>query len=183
MGTEADDSGACSDGETGQAHQQISDGCGAFSDTLDIPDLAYTFPTCGEEKRKTCTLTCALNDSQVLSVLQDLIVPMLRPRQNCPRAAILITSACAVRNAVVRAVIRRRVRSGVGTSTSVSAKERVQHNRFVAAAEGDRPSLPPLPDAEEKRGADLPGGPESAAVRFFPPLLDLFYHSRRCGRR
>lgn len=142
-------SGAYSDGETGQARQEISDGRGAFSDTLVIPDLAYTFPTCGEEKRKTCTLTCVLSDIQALSVLQSLIVPMLRPRQNIPRAAIPITSACAVRHAVVRAVIRRRFHSGVGTSTSVRVKEWVQHNRFVAAAKGDRPSLLPLPDAEE----------------------------------
>lgn len=141
--------GAYSDGETGQARQQLSDACGAFSDTLVIPDLAFTCPRCGEEEQETGTLTCVLCDGQVLSVLQDLIVPMLRPGQNCPRAAIPITFACAVRNAVVRAVIRRRVRVGVCTATSVSAKERVQYNRFVAAAEGERPSLPPLPDTDE----------------------------------
>lgn len=141
--------GAYTDGETGQARQQLSDACGAFSDTLVIPDLAFTCPRCGEEEQETGTLTCVLCDGQVLSVLQDLIVPMLRPGQNCPRAAIPITFACAVRNAVVRAVIRRRVRAGVGTATSVSGKEREQCNRFKAAGEGDRPSLPPLPDDEQ----------------------------------
>lgn len=141
--------GAFSDGETGQERKQLSDACGAFSDTLVILDLAFTCRRCGEEEQETRTLACVLYDGQVLSVLQDLIVPMLRPGKNCPRAAIPIKSACAVRNAVSRAVIRKRVRAGVDTATSISAKERKQYNRFVAPAEGERPSLPPLPDAEE----------------------------------
>lgn len=74
---------------------------------------------------------------------------MFRPGPNCPRAATSTTSACAACNAVVGAVIRRRVRSVVGMAASMSARALEQSNRFVAVTEGDRLCLPPLPDPDE----------------------------------
>lgn len=141
--------------EFGQARQRLSEACGDFSDTLIIPDLAFTCPRCGEDEANGGSFTCVLCDGQVLSVLADHIVPMLRPGQDCPRAPMPITFACAVRNAVVRAVIRRRVRAGEGTPTALTARELARFRTFSAASEGEPPLPPPLPGAEEGHGRTL----------------------------
>lgn len=80
-------------------------------------------------------------------MLQIHIMAMLRPGQECARAAMPITFACSVGNAGVRAVIRRRVRAGEGAPTPLTAKQRQTYLPFAAASEGERPLPLPLPDA------------------------------------
>lgn len=66
-----------------------------------------------------------------------------------------ITFACAVRNAVVWAVIRRRLRAAVGGSTPLSDCERQQYGSFPAATESGQPLPTPLPNVEKAGGKAL----------------------------
>lgn len=145
-------SAAYEEGEFGPARQGLSGACGEYSDTLIVPDLTFTCTRCGEDEAGGGSFSCVLCDGQVLSVLADHIVAMRRPGQNCPRAPMPITFACAVRNAVVRAVIRRRVRAAVSGATPLSAREREQYRTFAAATENGPPLPPPLPNGEEEGG-------------------------------
>jgi len=143
--------GAYVDGEHGQNRQRISHAVGEFTETLIIPEVAFKCMDCGEDEAAGGRYKCVLGDGQILAVLQQYILPMLRPGMDAPRADMAITYACAVRNATVRAVIRHRVRSGAIDSVAVSADEVVKFRAFEAAVVGPPPTPPPEP-TEESRG-------------------------------
>jgi len=83
--------GAYEEGEHGQARQLLSDANGEFSETLVILDAAFRCGKCGEKESNGGRSYCVFMDVQILAVLQDHILPMLRPGMNAPRANLSIT--------------------------------------------------------------------------------------------
>lgn len=158
--------------EFGQA--RLSEACGDFSDTHIIPDVALTCPRCGEDEANVVSFTCVLCDGQLLSVLTDHTILMLRSGQDCPRAPIRVTLACAVQNAVVRAVIRRCVRAKEGTPTARTARKFECFRTFPAALEGEPPLPPPLRNAEEGHGRTLAES-ERAVLWAAAHLFSIFF--------
>ena len=142
--------GAYADGEFGQNRQRISDAVGELTKTLIIPEVAFDCRDCGAEEATGGRFKCVLGDGQILAVLQQYIMPMTRPGMDAPRADMVITYACAVRNATVRAVIRHRVRSGAVNSGAVTANTVLKCRAFEAAMSG-APPAPAPPPTEESR--------------------------------
>jgi len=142
--------GAYRDGENGQARQQVSSDVGEFSETLIIPDDAFTCKDCGEDEAQGGRFDCVLGDGQILAVLQQYIMPMLRPVMDAPPADMAMTYTCAVRSATVRAVIRLRVRSGATDSVAVPAEEVVKFRPFAAMMDCVPPAPPPAPTKESR---------------------------------
>jgi len=143
--------GAYAEGEFGQARQLLSDACGDFSETLVIPDAAFKCTNCGEAEEHGGRFECVLMDGQVLAVLQEHILPMVRPGMDAPRVALAITYACAVRNATVRAVMRHRVRSGADDPVALTTEEARKYRAFAMEPFAERPAPPP-PPSETSRG-------------------------------
>ena len=143
--------GAYAEGEFGQARQLLSDACGDFSETLIIPDVAFKCTNCGEDEDSGGRFECVLMDGQVLAVLQEHILPMMRPGMDAPRVDLAITYACAVRNATVRAVIRHRVRSGADDAVALTLEESRKYRAFAVEPFTERPAPPP-PPSETSRG-------------------------------
>jgi len=166
--------GAYRDGENGQARQQVSSAVGEFSETLVIPDVAFTCKDCGEDEAKGGRFNCVLGDGQILAVLQQYIMPMLRPGMDAPRADMAITYACGVRNATVRAVIRHRVRSGAMDSVAVTAEEVIKFRPFAAMMGGVPPAPPPAP-TEESRGVRSVVDQEKALLWAASTLFHKFF--------
>jgi len=104
---------AFSEEEPGQARQLLSDACGEFSSTLVIPESAFRCHLCGAEERMGGRFRRVICDCQVLSVLQEHVVEMLRPGMNAPRVEFFLVFACAIRSAKVRRVVRNRVRATI----------------------------------------------------------------------
>jgi len=153
--------GAYEEGEHGQARQLLSDACGEFSETLVIPDAAFQCGNCGEKEANGGRFECVLMDGQILAVLQEHILPMLRPGMDAPRANLSITYARAVRNATVRAVIRHRVRSGAADAVALTAEEARKFKAFTLQPFMERPAPPPTP-TETSRGMRSPADAEKA---------------------
>jgi len=143
--------GAYAEMEFGQARQLVSDACGEFSETLVVPDVVFTCDKCGADEERDGQFQCVLSDGQILAVLQDHIVKMLRPGMDAPRADMAITYACAVRNATARAVIRHRIRAGATDDVALTADEACKFRVFSAARHLGRPAAPPTP-TETSRG-------------------------------
>jgi len=169
--------GAYEDGEFGQNRQRISDAVGEFTETLIIPEVAFDCRDCGAEEATGGRFKCVLGDGQILAVLQQYIMPMTRPGMDAPRADMVITYACAVRNATVRAVIRHRVRSGAVDSVAVTANEVLKFRPFEAAMSG-APPAPPPPPTEESRGLRAREEQEAALRWSVATLFHKFFYVR-----
>jgi len=168
-------SGAYQEGEQGQARQLLSDACGEFSETLVIPDVAFHCGKCSEEEADDGRFDCVLMDGQVLAVLQEHIMPMVRPGMDAPRADLAITYACAVRNATVRAVIRHRIRSGADDAVALTADEARKFKAFAMQPFTERPAPPP-PPTESSRGMRTPTDAEAALQWSAFKLFSTFFH-------
>ena len=169
--------GAYVDGEHGQNRQRISHAVGEFTETLIIPEVAFKCSDCGEDEAAGGRYKCVLGDGQILAVLQQYILPMLRPGMDAPRADMAITYACGVRNATVRAVIRHRVRSSAVDSVAVTADEVVKFRAFEAAVFGPPPTPPPAP-TEESRGVRTHEEQERALLWSAATLFHKFFFVR-----
>jgi len=168
--------GAYKEGEHGQARQLLSDACGEFSETLVIPDSAFKCGDCGAKEAEGGRFDCVLMDGQILAVLQEHILPMLRPGMDAPRVNLPITYACAVRNATVRAVIRHRVRSGAEDPVALTTEEARKYRAFMLDPFSQRPAPPPTP-TETSRGLRTPADAETAlhwaSFRLFTAFFDV----------
>lgn len=131
--------GAYKEGEQSQARQLLSDACGEFSEMLVIPDATLTCGKCGAEEAEGGRFDCVLMEGQILAVLQEHILPMLRPGMDAPRVSLTITYACAVRNATMRAVIRHRVRSGAEDPVALTTDEVCRYRAFMVEPFSERP--------------------------------------------
>jgi len=80
--------GAYAVGEFGQARQLLSDACGDFSQTLVIPDAAFKCTNCEEDEEHGRRFECVLKDGLVLAVLEEHILPMVRPGMDASRMAV-----------------------------------------------------------------------------------------------
>jgi len=161
--------------EHGQARQLLSDACGEFSETLVIPDVAFTCGKCGEQEADGGRFECVLMDGQVLAVLQEHILPMVRPGMDAPRVDLSIAYACAVRNATVRAVIRHRVRSGAVDDVALTAEEARKFKAFAMQPFLERPTPPPAP-TETSRGVRSPAEAEKALHWSAFKVFSTFFH-------
>jgi len=166
--------GAYAEGEFGQARQLLSDACGDFSETLIIPDVAFKCTNCGEDEDSGGRFECVLMDGQVLAVLQEHILPMMRPGMDAPRVDLAITYACAVRNATVRAVIRHRVRSGADDPVALTLEEARKYRAFAMEPFTERPAPPP-PPSETSRGLRTPAESEQALRWAASKLFSTFF--------
>ena len=83
---------------------------------------------------------CVICDGQVLSVLQEHVVEMLRPSMNAPRVDFSLVFACAIRSAKVRRVVRNRVRATMEDDTALTSAEATAWRVFEAARLGARPT-------------------------------------------
>jgi len=131
---------AYSEMEPGQARQLLSDACGEFSSTLVIPETAFRCHSCGAEESVGGRFRCVICDGQVLSVLQEHVVEMLRPSMNAPRVDFSLVFACAIRSAKVRRVVRKRVRANAEDDTALTSAEATAWRVFSAARLGAPPS-------------------------------------------
>jgi len=131
---------AYSEMEPGQARQLLSDACGEFSSTLVIPETAFRCHSCGAEERVGGRFRCVICDGQVLSVLQEHVVEMLRPGMNAPRVDFSLVFACAIRSAKVRRVVRKRVRANAEDDTALTSAEATAWRVFSVARLGSPPT-------------------------------------------
>jgi len=83
---------------------------------------------------------CFICDGQVLSVLQEHGVEMLRPSMNAPRVDFSLVFAFAIRSAKVRRVVRNRVRATMEDETALKSAEATAWRVFEAARLGARPT-------------------------------------------
>lgn len=97
--------------EVGRARPMLSNAIEEFSRTLVIVDSAIACIKCGEEERVCARLKCITDDGQILSVLEEHMVLMLRPGVNVPCADIPPTCACALSRSKHRRVVRNSVRA------------------------------------------------------------------------
>jgi len=97
---------------------------------------------------------CFICDGQVLSVLQEHGVEMLRPSMNAPRVDFSLVFAFAIRSAKVRRVVRNRVRATMEDETALKSEEATAWRVFEAARLGARPTegRVPSPPAPAPRG-------------------------------
>jgi len=119
--------------EPGQARQLLSNACGEFSNTLIIPDAAFRCLLCGAEERTGGRFCCVICDGQVLSVLQQHVVSMLRLAMNSPRVDFSLIFACALRSAKMRRIVRNRVRAPITDDTALTTAEASAWRVFAAA--------------------------------------------------
>jgi len=126
--------------EPGLARQLLSIACGEFSHTLIIPDAAFRCYHCGAEEGMGGRFQCVICDGQVLSVLQQHVVEMLRPSMNAPRVDFSLVFACAVRSAKMRRLVRNRVRAAITDDTSLTTAEASAWPVFAAARLGVPPA-------------------------------------------
>ena len=131
---------AFSEDEPGQARQLLSDACGEFSSTLVIPETAVRCHHCGADEHTGGRFRCVICDGQVLSVLQENVVEMLRPGMNAPRVDFSLVFACAIRSAKVRRLVRNRVRAAIEDDTALTTAEATAWRVFQAARLGARPT-------------------------------------------
>jgi len=131
---------AFSEDEPGQARQLLSDACGEFSSTLVIPETAFRCHHCGADEHTGGRFRCVICDGQVLSVLQENVVEMLRPGMNAPRVDFSLVFACAIRSAKVRRLVRNRVRAAIEEDTALTTAEATALRVFQAARLGARPT-------------------------------------------
>ena len=131
---------AFAENEPGQARQLLSDACGEFSSTLDIPETAFRCHHCDAEERTGGRFRCVICDGQVLSVLQEHVVEMLRPGMNAPRVDFSLVFACAIRSAKVRRLVRNRVRASIEDDTALTTAEATAWRVFQAARSEARPT-------------------------------------------
>ena len=136
---------AYSEDEPGQARQLLSDACGEFSSTLVIPEAAFRCHHCGPEERMGGRFRCVICDGQVLSVLQEHVVEMLRPSKNAPRVDVSLFFACATGSAKVRPVVRNRVHATIEDDTALMSAEATAWRVFEAARLGSRPTEGSMP--------------------------------------
>lgn len=144
--------GAYEDGEHGQVRQLLSDAVGEFSDTLVIPEKAFACASCGENEANGGEFKVVLADGQIASVLQEHVLPMMRPGMNLPKAEFSITYACAVQSYLIRNLIRRRCRLRADAAVLVSQAEATAWGQFAAQHLTAPPSQPPLPSEENPSG-------------------------------
>lgn len=140
---------AYEDGETGQVRQTMSSAVGEFSDTLVIPDLAFKCARCGEDEAAGGEYKAILADGQIASILQEHVLPMMRPAKNLPRADFPITYACATRVSLVRNLIRRRCRAHADAVVEVSEAEERLWGSFASKSLMAAPAAPPLPSVRD----------------------------------
>lgn len=136
---------AYEDGETGQVRQNMSDAVGEFSDTLVIPELAFQCGTCGSDEATGGEFAAVLADGQIASILQEHVLPMMRPASNLPKADFAITYACATRVPLIRNLIRRRCRAHADAAVEVSEAEERLWGSFASSSLMAAPASPPLP--------------------------------------
>ena len=136
---------AFAEGEPGQARQQLSDACGEFCDSLVVPKAAFVCHRCGEDEDVGGSFHCVVCDGQILSVLQEHVVAMLRPGMNAPRVDFAMTFACAVRHAAPRRVVRNRVRAKPTDTSALTKAEAEVWPAFAAVADWQPPAPPSLP--------------------------------------
>jgi len=129
---------AFSEDEPGQARQLLSDACAEFSSTLVIPETTFRCHHCGAEEHTSGRFRCVICDGQVLSVLQEHVVEMLRPGMNAPRVDFSLVFACAIRSAKVRRLVRNRVRAAIEDDTALTTAEATAWRVFQAARLGAR---------------------------------------------
>jgi len=132
---------AFAEGEPGQARQQLSDACGEFCDTLVVPKAAFACHRCGADETAGGVFHCVVCDGQILSVLQEHVVAMLRPSMNACRVDFAMTFACAVRHAAPRRVILNRVRAKPTDASALTRAEAEVWPLFSSVADG----MPPAP--------------------------------------
>lgn len=144
--------GAYEDGEHGQVRQLLSDAVGEFSDTLVIPEKAFACASCGADEANGGEFKVVLADGQIASVLQEHVLPMMRPGMNLPKADFPITYACAVRSYLIRNLIRRRCRLRADAAVQVSQAEATAWGQFAAQHLTVPPSQPPLPSENNLDG-------------------------------
>eukprot|EP00168_Porphyra_purpurea_P021442 TRINITY_DN9542_c0_g1_i1.p1 TRINITY_DN9542_c0_g1~~TRINITY_DN9542_c0_g1_i1.p1 ORF type:complete len:271 (-),score=42.10 TRINITY_DN9542_c0_g1_i1:264-1076(-) len=130
---------ALSENEPRKARQLLSDACGEFSSTLVIPETTFRCHHCGVEERMGGRFRCVICDGQVLSVLQDHVVEMLRPGMKAPRVDMSLVIACAILHAKVRRLVRNRVRAAVEDETALTTAEATAWRIFELARLSARP--------------------------------------------
>jgi len=170
--------GAYRDGENGQARQQVSSAVGEFSETLVIPVVAFTYKDCGEDEATGGRFNFVVGEGQIFAVLQQYIMPMLRPVMDASRADMAITYACGVKNATVRAVIRHRIRSGAMDAVAVTSEEVLKFRPFAAMMDGVPPAPPPAP-TKESRGVRTGVEQAKALLWAESTLLHKFFIVRK----
>jgi len=121
------------------ARQLLSNACGEFSHTLIIPDAAFRCHYCGAEERTGGRFRCVISDGQVLSVLQQHVVSMLRPGMISPRVDFSLIFACALRSAKMRRLVRNHVRAPITDDTALTTARASAWSVFAAA----RLAVPP----------------------------------------
>lgn len=142
---------AYADGETGQVRQTLSDAVGDFSDTLVIPDVAFQCARCGEDEAGGGEFQAILADGQIASILQEHVLPMVRPSMNVPKADFPITYACTIRVSLIRNLVRRRCRARADVAVDVSAPEERLWGAFASHSLLAPPAPPPMPTAANPR--------------------------------
>jgi len=158
---------AFAEGEPGQARQQLSDACGEFCDTLVVPKVAFVCHRCGEDEAEGGSFHCIVCDGQILSVLQENVVSMLRPGMNAPRVDFALTFACSVRHAAPRRVIRNRVRAKPADDSALTKAEAEVWPAFAAVADG----LPPAPPSLPRQGPPRTDAEKQAAALWAASVL------------
>jgi len=110
-----------------------------------VPKAAFVCHRCGEEEAAGGSFHCVVCDGQILSVLQEHVVAMLRPSMNAARVDFAMTVACAVRHAAPRRVLRTRVRAKPTDASALTRAEAEVWPLFSAVADGMPPAPPSLP--------------------------------------
>jgi len=164
--------------EPDQARQLLSNECGEFSHTLIIPDAAFRCHYCGAEERTGGSFRCVICDGQVLSVLQQHLVSILRPGMNSPRVDFSLIFACALRSAKMRRLVRNRVRAPTTNDTALTTAEVSAWSVYAAA----RLAVPPTggPDVIAAR---TPTEKTAALLWSSSILCSTFYEVVGCGER
>ena len=132
-----------------------------------VPKVAFVCHRCGEDEAHGGSFHCVVCDGQILSVLQENVVAMLRPGMNAPRVDFALTFACAVRHAAPRRVIRNRVRAKPADDSALTKAEAEVWPAFAAIADG----LPPAPPSLPRRGPPRTDEEKQAAALWAASVL------------
>ena len=105
-----------------------------------IPYAAFRCHRCGAEEQDGGRFQSVICDGQVLSVLQQHVVEMLRPSMNAPWVDFSFGLACAVCSAKMRRLVRNRVRAVMTDDTALTVAESSPWPVFAAARLGAPPA-------------------------------------------
>ncbi|GAB0495956.1 hypothetical protein MMPV_007266 [Pyropia vietnamensis] len=135
--------GAYADGEHGQTRQKIADAVGDFSETLIIPDVAFSCWDCASDEVKGERFRCVLGDGQILSVLQQYVKPIAAAGDGRP-------SRRHADHLRMLPVIRHRVRAGAKDAVAVTRDEVVKFREWEEVLLAPPPAPPPAPTAQSR---------------------------------